>query len=85
MANRLNIKSLVEAVELHEALADAPKSKVEEVVRLVFATISDAVVAGDRVAIPGFGTFYKYESTTKPGQYTPKFKAAEAFKAGANA
>jgi integration host factor subunit beta len=46
--------------ELVEALSkaeDLTKTKAEEVVNLVFALMTDALVMGDRVEIRGFGSF----------------------------
>lgn len=84
MANRLNLDSLREAIELHDAFKDdAPKYKVEEVIRTLFATIETAIAAGDKVAIPGFGTFTKFTSSTT-GIHKPKFSPSTTFKAKVN-
>jgi nucleoid DNA-binding protein len=80
MANRLNLESLREAIELHDAFKDdAPKYKVEDVIRTLFAAIEAAVVADDKVAIPGFGTFTKFTSSTT-SKSKPKFTPSSTFK-----
>ena len=37
--------------------ADLPMRKSEEIVNLVFDTMSDALISGDRIEIRGFGSF----------------------------
>jgi integration host factor subunit beta len=37
--------------------ADLPLRKSEEIVNLVFDTMSDALISGDRIEIRGFGSF----------------------------
>jgi integration host factor subunit beta len=37
--------------------ADLPLQKSEEIVNLVFDTMSNALIAGDRIEIRGFGSF----------------------------
>jgi DNA-binding protein HU-beta len=67
------------------------------VVDTLCEVIRDAVVAGDKVAIAGFGTFdvserkerqginpKTKEAITIPSSKSPKFKAASAFKSALN-
>ncbi len=50
----MNKSDLVETLSKEE---DLTKTKAEEVVNLVFAEMTDALVKGDRVEIRGFGSF----------------------------
>ena len=50
----MNKSDLVEALSEEE---DLTKTKAEEVINLVFAEMTDALVKGDRVEIRGFGSF----------------------------
>ncbi len=50
----MNKSDLVEALGKRE---DLPKTKAEEIVNLVFAEMTNALVAGDRVEIRGLGSF----------------------------
>jgi integration host factor subunit beta len=55
--------------DLIETLAketDLPLRKCEEIVNLVFDTMSDALINGDRIEIRGFGSFMvkRYEGYT---------------------
>ncbi len=50
----MNKSDLVEALSEEE---DLTKAKAEEVVNLVFAEMTDALVKGDRVEIRGLGSF----------------------------
>lgn len=84
MSNRLNHKSLVEALELHEAFAGANKGQIEDAIRTIFSTIETAVVNNDKVAIPGFGTFTRFTSSTT-GKHKPKFTPSKNFKDAVNA
>lgn len=77
---RTNIKDLTNDIMLHTAFEKASKSQVEDVLRTIFSTIEDRVVAGDSVHIPGFGKFEAYTSAVS-NKTTPKFRAAKAFKA----
>lgn len=81
---RKNIKDLTNEVMLHEAFADVSKTKVEEALRMVFDTIQSNIVAGNDVAIPGFGKFSKFTSTVTE-KSKPKFVGAKAFKDAVNA
>jgi len=81
---RTNIKDLTNDIMLHTAFDKTSKAQVEDVLRSLFATIADRVVAGDSVHIPGFGKFEKFESSTT-GRKKPKFSGAKAFKEAVNA
>ncbi len=50
----MNKSDLVEALSKEE---DRTKTKAEDVVNLVFAEMTDALVKGDRVEIRGLGSF----------------------------
>ncbi len=50
----MNKSDLVEALSKGE---DLTKTKAEEVINLVFAEMTDALVKGDRVEIRGLGSF----------------------------
>jgi integration host factor subunit beta len=50
----MNKSDLVEALSEKE---DLTKTKAEEVINLVFAEMTDALVKGDRVEIRGLGSF----------------------------
>ncbi len=50
----MNKSDLVEALSERE---DLTKTKTEEIINLVFAEMTDALVKGDRVEIRGFGSF----------------------------
>ena len=80
---RLNLKNLVEALELHDAFGETPKRQIEDVIRTLFSTIEAAVIADNKVAIPGFGTFTKHVSTTT-GKAKAKFTSSATFKAKVN-
>lgn len=83
-------KELVEAVA---KAANLTQADAERALTAVFDTIVDGVAAGDRVAVPGFGTFEKRERAARTGRNprtgeeitieassTPGFKAAAQFK-----
>lgn len=68
---------------------DLPMRKSEEIVDMVFNTMSDALAAGDRIEVRGFGSFVvkKYDGYTgrnpKTGeQIVVESKALPFFKAG---
>jgi integration host factor subunit beta len=68
---------------------DLPLRKAEEIVDMVFNTMSDALIAGDRIEVRGFGSFVvkNYEGYTgrnpKTGQQiTVKSKHLPFFKTG---
>jgi integration host factor subunit beta len=50
----MNKSDLVEALSERE---DLTKTKAEEIINLVFAEMTDALVKGDRVEIRGLGSF----------------------------
>ena len=67
MNNRL--ESTMNKSDLIAALAkesDLPLRKAEEIVNLIFDTMSAALLSGDRIEIRGFGSFMmkKYEGYT---------------------
>ena len=69
------------------------KKDAEKIVTMVFDTIVDAVAAGEKVQLVGFGTFEQkirkertgvdprtHQSITIPEAKVPSFKAGKAFK-----
>ena len=81
---RINIKTLTDEIALHDAFSTTPKSKIEDVLRTIFTTITNHVVANDEVAIPGFGKFSLFESGTT-GRKKLKYSQAKAVKDAVNA
>ena len=75
---RINKPKLVEEILLHDAFAGATKSQVTAFVDDFFQFIADKVVAGNEVAIAGFGKFEKYERQN--GTFKPKFTPFKDFK-----
>jgi integration host factor subunit beta len=82
----MNKSDLVEALSERE---DLTKTKTEEIINLVFAEMTGALVRGDRVEIRGFGSFKvkHYEGYTgrnpKTGELTKvKPKKLPFFKCG---
>lgn len=74
---------LVNDLLLHDAFADRSKKFVTEFVEDFFDSLALKVVAGDEVAIPGFGKFSKYQGTTDGklnGKFRPKFSAFTEFR-----
>ena len=78
--------TLIEAVA---AKADIKKADAEKAVNAVFAAITDALVAGDKVQITGFGTFDVKASAERQGvnpqtgaKITIKASKAAKFSAG---
>jgi len=72
---------------------DMTKKESEKIVTMVFDTIVDAVAAGEKVSLVGFGTFEQkirkertgidprsHESIIIPEAKVPSFKAGKAFK-----
>jgi Bacterial nucleoid DNA-binding protein len=55
-----------ELIEIISEKSRVPKKKAEEVVNLVFDSMTEALVKGDRIEIRGFGSFVNREY----GQYT---------------
>ena len=86
--------------DLVKALAkemDLPMRKAEEIVDMVFKTMTDALVAGDRIEIRGFGSFvvkdYKGYTGRNPktgekimvnSKHLPFFKTGKELKERAN-
>ena len=81
---RINIKSLTDEIALHDAFANTSKSQIEDVLRTVFSTITNHVVANNEVAIPGFGKFSLFESSTT-NRKKLKYSQAKAVKDAVNA
>lgn len=81
---RINLPTLTSEIMLHDAFANTSKAQVEAVLRFTFDTIANHVVAGDEIAIPGFGKFEKFTSSVTE-KSKPKFKGAKAFKDAVNA
>ena len=61
---RINLPTLTSEIMLHEAFANTSKSQIDSALRHIFQTITDHVVAGDEVAIPAFGKFSKFVSSS---------------------
>ena len=81
---RINIKTLTDEIALHDAFSTTPKSKIEDVLRTIFTTITNHVVANDEVAIPGFGKFSLFESAVT-NKKKLKYSQAKAVKDAVNA
>lgn len=81
---RINLPTLTSEIMLHDAFANTSKAQVEAVLRFTFDTIANHVTAGDEVAIPGFGKFSKFVSSTTE-RAKPKFQGAKAWKDAVNA
>lgn len=71
--------------------AEMTKKDAESAVNAVFASISSALMSGDKVAIVGFGTFDVRDRAARKGrnpqtgaEITIPAKKAIAFKAGKN-
>ena len=90
----MNRKELISKVA--EA-TDLTKKDATAAVDSVFAAIEEAVAAGDKVSIPGFGTFESKshaartgrnprtkEAVEIPASTVPSFKAGKAFKEKVN-
>ena len=78
-----------ELVELLAAKKTLPMKKAEEVVNVVFTSMTAALLSGDRIEIRGFGSFVvkEYETYTgrnpKTGETIPvKAKKVPFFKVG---
>jgi len=61
----MNKGQLVDAVKQK---TDLTKKDIEVVVNTVFACVEEALVAGDKVAIAGFGTFAVRERAERKGK-----------------
>lgn len=75
---RINKAALVEEILLQDVFESATKKQVTQFVDDFFQTIANHVIAGDDVAITGFGKFSKY--TKLDGTFKPKFEAFTDFK-----
>ena len=86
----MNKTELVEAIA---AEAEIDKSAAEKALRATLDVITDAVADGDRVTIPGFGTFERRDRAAREGRNpqtgdaikiaktkVPAFKAGSGFK-----
>ena len=83
--------------ELTERIAEQSEmngKQIAEVLNLALDAIQDAVAAGDKVTLPGFGTFEKRERAARtgrnpqtgetvdvPASSVPAFKPGKGFKA----
>lgn len=76
---RINKQQLAEDIMLHNVFESATKTQVLQFVEDFFTIIEDKVVAGDVVAIAGFGKFERYQK--QDGSYKPKFTPYTEFKA----
>jgi integration host factor subunit beta len=66
-----------ELVEQLAAKKDIPNKRAEEVVNLIFSSMADAMVRGDRIEIRGLGSFVIKEYGTYTGRNP---KTGEAIK-----
>lgn len=86
----MNKKDLVDAVAKG---SDLTQADAERALTAVFDTIAKGVAAGDKVSVPGFGTFEKRERAARTGRNprtgeeitiaatsAPGFKPATQFK-----
>lgn len=86
----MNKSELVDSVA---EKAEVTKKEAEKVVNAVFASISEALAAGDKVQLVGFGTFEVRERAARTGRNpqtgntieiaaakVPAFKAGKALK-----
>ena len=79
---RINKQQLAEDIMLHNVFESVTKTQVLQFVEDFFTIIEDKVVAGDVVAIAGFGVFSKYQKTD--GTFKPKFSSYKSFKEAVN-
>jgi integration host factor subunit beta len=86
LGGTMNKSDLIDALSERE---DLTRPKAEEVVNLVFAEMTDALVAGDRVEIRGLGSFkvksydgYKGRNPKTGKQIKVKPKKLPFFKCG---
>lgn len=90
----MNKTELRDAIASHAELTTAQADKALEA---VITTITQAVTAGDKVTVPGFGTFESRERAARTGRNpqtgetmeiaaskAPAFKPAAAFKNSVN-
>ena len=82
-----------ELINIIAVRADIPKTKAALAVNAVFDSIEETVASGDKVSLPGFGTFERKhkeartvrnpqtgESMISEAKNVPLFKAGKAFK-----
>ena len=82
-----------ELINIVAVRADIPKTKATTAVSAVFDAIEEAVASGDKVSLPGFGTFERKhkearsvrnpqtgESMVSEAKNVPAFKASKEFK-----
>ena len=82
-----------ELINIVAVRADIPKTKATTAVSAVFDAIEEAVAEGDKVSLPGFGTFERKhkeartvrnpqtgESMVSEAKNVPAFKAGKEFK-----
>lgn len=90
----MNKTELRDAVALHAELTNAQADKAIEA---VITSITSAVAGGDKVSLPGFGTFEARQRNARTGRNpqtgesleiaastAPAFKAGAAFKSAVN-
>ena len=90
----VNKSELRDAIASHAELSNAQADKALEA---VIASITTAVAGGDKVTVPGFGTFESRERSARTGRNpqtgetmeiaaskAPAFKAGAAFKSAVN-
>ena len=90
----MNKTELRDAIASHAELSNAQADKALEA---VIASITNAVAGGDKVTVPGFGTFESRERSARTGRNpqtgetmeiaaskAPAFKAGAAFKSAVN-
>ena len=86
-----------ELINIVAVRADIPKTKATTAVSAVFDAIEEAVAEGDKVSLPGFGTFERKhkeartvrnpqtgESMVSEAKNVPAFKAGTGFKERVN-
>ena len=82
-----------ELINIVAVRADIPKTKATAAVNAVFDAIEETVASGDKVSLPGFGTFERKhkeartvrnpqtgESMVSEAKNVPVFKAGTGFK-----
>ena len=82
-----------ELINIVAVRADIPKTKATDAVNAVFDVIEETVATGDKVSLPGFGTFERKHKEARPlrnpqtvesmvseAKNVPAFKAGTGFK-----
>ncbi len=90
----MNKTELRDAIAQH---ADLTNAQADKALEAVVSSITSAVAKGDKVTLPGFGTFEARERSARTGRNpqtgetleiaastAPAFKAGSAFKAAVN-